>query len=105
VRGRDRGGARPRRHRAQAAHAGPGGAARRPDERLHEVTIAYEPIWAIGTGNVATPEQAQEAVAFVRALVADRPRRPASACASCTAAASSPTTPTSCSTCPTSTAR
>ena len=43
-----------------------------PDERLHEVVIAYEPIWAIGTGNVATPEQAQDAVAFVRALVADR---------------------------------
>jgi triosephosphate isomerase (TIM) len=43
-----------------------------PDERLTEVLIAYEPIWAIGTGKVATPEQAQEAVAFVRALVADR---------------------------------
>jgi triosephosphate isomerase (TIM) len=43
-----------------------------PDERLHEVVIAYEPIWAIGTGKVATPEQAQEAVAFVRALVGDR---------------------------------
>ena len=42
------------------------------DERLAEVVIAYEPIWAIGTGQVATPEQAQEAVAFVRALVGDR---------------------------------
>jgi triosephosphate isomerase (TIM) len=41
-------------------------------ERLGEVVIAYEPIWAIGTGQVATAEQAQEAIAFVRALVADR---------------------------------
>jgi triosephosphate isomerase len=43
-----------------------------PDERLADVVIAYEPIWAIGTGRVATPEQAQEAIAFVRALVGDR---------------------------------
>jgi triosephosphate isomerase (TIM) len=43
-----------------------------PAERLPEVVVAYEPIWAIGTGLTATPEQAQEAVAFVRALVADR---------------------------------
>jgi triosephosphate isomerase (TIM) len=43
-----------------------------PAERLAEVTIAYEPIWAIGTGKVATPEQAQEAIGFIRALVADR---------------------------------
>jgi triosephosphate isomerase len=43
-----------------------------PDERLAEVVIAYEPIWAIGTGHVATPEQAQEAIAFVRALLATR---------------------------------
>jgi triosephosphate isomerase len=41
-------------------------------ERLGDVVIAYEPIWAIGTGRVATPEQAQEAIAFVRALVAGR---------------------------------
>ncbi|HSD77038.1 MAG TPA: triose-phosphate isomerase [Solirubrobacteraceae bacterium] len=44
------------------------------DTRLGDVVIAYEPIWAIGTGQVATPEQAQEAIAFVRALVADRDR-------------------------------
>jgi triosephosphate isomerase (TIM) len=42
-----------------------------PVGRLADVVVAYEPIWAIGTGKVATPEQAQEAVAFVRALVAD----------------------------------
>jgi triosephosphate isomerase len=40
--------------------------------QLGDVVIAYEPIWAIGTGQVATPEQAQEACAFVRALVGDR---------------------------------
>jgi triosephosphate isomerase len=41
-----------------------------PRERLGEVVVAYEPVWAIGTGLVATPDQAQDAVAFVRALVA-----------------------------------
>jgi triosephosphate isomerase len=46
--------------------------ARVPTERLADVVIAYEPIWAIGTGRVATPEQAQDALAFIRALVADR---------------------------------
>jgi triosephosphate isomerase len=43
-------------------------------DRLADVTIAYEPIWAIGSGKVATPDQAQEAIAFIRALVGDRDR-------------------------------
>jgi len=43
-----------------------------PAERLADVVIAYEPIWAIGTGKVATPEQAQDACGFVRALVSQR---------------------------------
>jgi triosephosphate isomerase (TIM) len=43
-----------------------------PEDDLAGVVIAYEPIWAIGTGKVASPEQAQEAVAFIRALVSDR---------------------------------
>ncbi len=36
---------------------------------LSKVVIAYEPIWAIGTGKVATPEQAQEACAYIRDVV------------------------------------
>lgn len=40
-----------------------------PDEDLARVVIAYEPIWAIGTGRTATPEQAQEACAFIRDVV------------------------------------
>jgi triosephosphate isomerase len=47
------------------------------NEQLADVTIAYEPIWAIGTGKVATPEQAQEAIAFIRALVGDRDKHAA----------------------------
>jgi triosephosphate isomerase len=53
------------------------GLAKVPDERLGDVVVAYEPIWAIGTGRVATAEQAQDAIAFVRALVADRSREQA----------------------------
>jgi triosephosphate isomerase len=36
------------------------------EKELHETVIAYEPIWAVGTGHVATPAQAQEAHVFIR---------------------------------------
>jgi len=36
------------------------------EKELHETVIAYEPVWAIGTGRNATPQQAQEAHAFIR---------------------------------------
>jgi triosephosphate isomerase len=42
-----------------------------PADRLGDVVIAYEPVWAIGTGDAATPEQAQEAAAFIRGLIGD----------------------------------
>jgi len=37
-----------------------------------QAVIAYEPVWAIGTGRTATPEQAQEVHAFIRGLIAAR---------------------------------
>jgi triosephosphate isomerase len=39
---------------------------------LARVVIAYEPVWAIGTGRTATPEQAEEAIRFLRGLVRSR---------------------------------
>src|SRR5207253_9618622 len=36
------------------------------EKELQETVIAYEPVWAIGTGRNATPEQAQEAHTFIR---------------------------------------
>ncbi|HYF26922.1 MAG TPA: triose-phosphate isomerase [Baekduia sp.] len=48
-----------------------------PTEQLGDIVIAYEPVWAIGTGKVATPEQAQDACAFVRALVGQRSKEEA----------------------------
>jgi len=39
-------------------------------EKVSAVTIAYEPVWAIGTGRTATPQQAQEAHNFIRKLLA-----------------------------------
>ncbi|MBN2812024.1 triose-phosphate isomerase [Treponema zuelzerae] len=40
-------------------------------EDLKKVTIAYEPVWAIGTGKTATPEDADAIHAFIRKIVAD----------------------------------
>jgi triosephosphate isomerase len=42
------------------------------DAEVAKVVIAYEPIWAIGTGKVATAEQAQEACAFIRDVLRAR---------------------------------
>lgn len=41
-------------------------------EQMNNVTIAYEPVWAIGTGRTATREQAQEVHAVIRALLSER---------------------------------
>lgn len=39
-------------------------------DRWSQIVLAYEPVWAIGTGETASPEQAQEMHAFIRQLVA-----------------------------------
>ena len=73
-----------------------------PAEAVAGMVIAYEPIWAIGTGEVATPEDAQEACQWIREVVAStvpgpRPRRRSG---SSTAARSRRRTPNRCSGCP-----
>jgi triosephosphate isomerase len=47
-----------------------GGLANIAGEQLRNVIVAYEPVWAIGTGKTASDEQAQEAHAFIRSQVA-----------------------------------
>ena len=42
------------------------------DTQASKIIIAYEPVWAIGTGETATPEMAQEMHAFIRKLLAER---------------------------------
>lgn len=42
------------------------------EEEIGQITVAYEPVWAIGTGKTATPEQAQEIHHFIRALIAEK---------------------------------
>jgi triosephosphate isomerase len=49
-----------------------GSLAELPPGRAEELVLAYEPVWAIGTGRTATPEIAQQAHAFLRAQLAER---------------------------------
>jgi triosephosphate isomerase len=62
------GGATESRLRTQLA----GGLAGLSPSQVLQVTIAYEPVWAIGTGRSATPEIAQDAHAFIRSELAGR---------------------------------
>jgi triosephosphate isomerase len=41
-------------------------------DNMKKIVIAYEPVWAIGTGKTATPQQAQEAHAFIRKLIKEK---------------------------------
>lgn len=41
-------------------------------EEFAEVVVAYEPVWAIGTGKTATSDQAQEMHSFIRGLIAEK---------------------------------
>jgi triosephosphate isomerase len=49
-----------------------GGLAGLAASQMLQVTVAYEPVWAIGTGRTATPEIAQETHAFIRGALAER---------------------------------
>ncbi len=41
-------------------------------DNLEKLTLAYEPVWAIGTGKIAKPEQAQEVHEFIRRIIRDK---------------------------------
>ncbi len=42
--------------------------------QLEQLVVAYEPVWAIGTGNVATPEYAQEVISLLRTVLTEKTR-------------------------------
>ena len=50
------------------------------EEQFADLVIAYEPVWAIGTGKTATAEQAQEIHAYIRKVLADKFGAAADAC-------------------------
>ena len=56
-----------------------GSLANLPGERLNELVVAYEPVWAIGTGRAATAQDAGDVVALIRALLAEMYGRAAEA--------------------------
>ena len=43
-----------------------------PESSWNQVVLAYEPVWAIGTGETATPEQAQDMHAFIRKTLSEK---------------------------------
>ena len=43
-----------------------------PEEQMQNVIIAYEPVWAIGTGKTATNEQADEVCGIIRSVVSEK---------------------------------
>jgi len=47
------------------------GLANIPSNKVESLVIAYEPVWAIGTGKTATPQQAEEVQAYIRAIYAE----------------------------------
>lgn len=49
-----------------------GGLSGIPEESMKEIIIAYEPVWAIGTGKNATPQQAQEVHKFIRDFIGNK---------------------------------
>ena len=77
-----------------------------PAEQAQTIVVAYEPVWAIGTGKVATPDDAQEVCAAIRERLGASMRRISRRqCASCTAVRSRRATRPRSSAPPTSTAR
>ena len=79
VRGRAVGGARGGPHRRGGRAAARCGAGALRGGSPGPGVVAYEPVWAIGTGRNATPQQAQEVHAFIRARIAARDARIAAA--------------------------
>ncbi len=41
-------------------------------DKIKDVVIAYEPVWAIGTGKIASPQEANEVIAYIRSLLQDK---------------------------------